>query len=194
MWRGQRWGTRGSVDELRERDYTRTAGHARTWLLVWVKWEAIRGFWDVKLHNLTWCFEGSLATLLRTTCRGARVEAERPIRRLPKECGWEMMVAGIRLVAVKWWGVVDSRSILRKSRWVFWCGGKGLGRDIRSSPSDTLSSRCPNRFSGGSVKEVVGERCLAFRGEVQAGVVSLRVIGEQFQWSVRTKAWSERAE
>lgn len=156
MWLEQRWGTWGRVDELRERDYTGIAGHARTWLLVWVKWEAIRGFWDVKLHNLTWSFKGSLAALLRTTRRGARVEAERPIRRLPKECG-QMMVARIRLIAVKWWGVVDSRYILRKRQWVFWCGGKGLGREIRSSPLDTLSSRCPNRFSGGNVKEVVGD-------------------------------------
>lgn len=177
----------------RERLY-RIASHARTWRLVWVKWDAIRGFWGVKLHNLTRCFKGSLAALLRTTCRGARMEAERPVRSLPKECGQEMMVAGIRLVAVKRGGVVDSRSILRKSQWVFWCGGKGLGREIRSSASDTLSSRCPNRFSAGSVKEVVGDRCLEFRGEVQAEVVSLRVIGEQFQGLVRTKTWSEGAE
>ena len=39
-----------------------------------------------------------------------------------------------------------------------------------------LSSRCPIRFPGGSVKEVVRYGSLEFREEVQAGVISLGII------------------
>lgn len=55
------------------------------------------------------------------------------------------------------------------------CGEGVFRRGIRSSASDILSSRCPIRLSGGSVKEAIGYGSLELRGEVRAGVLSLGI-------------------
>lgn len=73
-------------------------------------------------------------------------------------------------------------------------GGKVWEGKSWSSASDTLSSRCPNRFSAGSVKEVVGDRCLEFRGEVQAEVKGFEGHWRTVSGVSENKTWSEGAE
>lgn len=73
----------------------------RTWLLLWIRWEAIGRFWGEERHDLTCGSKVTLATILRSDSRSLE-----PSQRLFQESKQNLMMAWTWMDVVGGWKVV----------------------------------------------------------------------------------------